>query len=101
MRPEEIGGLEKMACGGRNKGWAPESPSQTSQKHTMQRVEDYKGHTIVVDTHAQGRGYQWSYAIDGGHFTEGRERPLKSAELMLFEGLGEARAHVDRLEAQG
>ncbi len=63
----------------------------------MRHDEDYKGHQIVVDTIKRGKGYTWSYIIDGVRFRECRDRPLKSEQLMLRQALSQAKAEIDRM----
>ena len=59
--------------------------------------EEYKGRTITVDTYRRGKGWAWTYQIDGGPIRESRDRPLPSEELMLREAIGNAKAEIDRM----
>lgn len=61
------------------------------------REVEYRGHTITVESHPFGNGFQWSYQINGSHYTRSRERPIMNQELMLYEAVREAKAHVDLL----
>lgn len=54
-------------------------------------------HAISVSTTKLGRGYVWSYQIDGGNPPgQFADRP-QSEEMALREGIGEARSAVDRM----
>jgi hypothetical protein len=59
--------------------------------------EEYKGHSITVDTFKRGKGFGWSYQIDGGPIREGKDRPLYSERLMLQEAISEAKWEIDRM----
>jgi hypothetical protein len=59
--------------------------------------DEYKGHMITIDTIKRGRGYAWSYQIDGGPLRESRDRPLPSEEIMLKEAIDAAKAEIDRM----
>ena len=59
--------------------------------------EEYKGRVITVDVLKRGKGWTWSYQIDGGPLRESRDRPLPSQEIVLNEALGKAKAEIDRL----
>ena len=67
-----------------------------SRGRNMQQ-EEYKGRTITVDTHRIGKGWVWSYQIDGGPIRKSGDRPLDSEELVRKEAIGEAKAEVDRM----
>ena len=62
----------------------------------MHHQEEYRGHTITAETSRQGNGFAWSYQIDGGEMRESRDRPLRSERVALQEGVGEAKAEIDR-----
>jgi len=62
----------------------------------MQKQIEYKDKTIVVDTYKLDHGFQWSYQIDGGPPREGRDTPLPNEVLVLQEGIGAAKAEIDR-----
>ena len=59
--------------------------------------EEYKGRTITVDTLKRGKGWVWSYQIDGGTIHNCKDRPLRSEELMIKEAIGAAKAEIDRM----
>ena len=59
--------------------------------------EEYKGRIITADTLNRGKGWTWSYQIDGGPLREGSDRPLPNQELILSEAIGEAKAEIDRM----
>jgi hypothetical protein len=65
----------------------------------MRHEEEYKGHQIVVDTIKRGKGYAWSYVIDGERLREGQDRPLNNEQLMLDEAIREAKHEIDRMGA--
>jgi hypothetical protein len=62
----------------------------------MSHREEYKGHQITVDTYRLGKGFRWSYQIDGGDIRDCRDRPLRSEQAVLSEGISEAKAEIDR-----
>jgi hypothetical protein len=66
----------------------------------MAHYEEYRGHQIAVDTRKVGNGYLWSYQIGGGDSRDSRDRPLRNERLALAEGIREAKAEIDRLEAR-
>jgi hypothetical protein len=59
----------------------------------------YKGHTIVAETYPIGKGYIWSYQIDGGDMRESRDRPRRNESVVLGEAVDEAKAEIDRKES--
>ena len=59
--------------------------------------EKYKGRVIAVDVLKRGKGWTWSYQIDGGSLRQCRDRPLTSQEIVLSEALEEAKSEIDRL----
>ena len=59
--------------------------------------EEYRGHSITVDTVKRGKGYGWTYQIDGGDLRESRDRPLDE-QSMYMEALREAQAEIDRMD---
>lgn len=62
----------------------------------MDHHEEYKGHDISVSTRKVGRGYMWSYTVNGDYHEQHGDRP-QSEEMALREGLGEAKFRVDRM----
>ena len=58
---------------------------------------EYKGHHIEADTNAIGKGFSWSYTIDGANFSESQDRPLQSEPTMLREAIESAKRRVDAL----
>lgn len=65
----------------------------------MDAHETYKGHAIWAETFKEGKGWRWSYQIDGGPLRECRDRPLRNEQLMLEEAIGEAKHEIDRAES--
>lgn len=57
--------------------------------------EQYKGHAITVDTFKRGKGFGWSYQIDGGEPREIRERSLGHERIARGEALDRARSEID------
>ena len=64
----------------------------------MNKTLEYNGHTITVDAHQVARGWQWSYQIDGGPVRTGKDRPLRSEEVMRTEAIDIARIAIDNLK---
>jgi len=64
---------------------------------TMVEDFEYKGHHARVATHAVGRGFRWWLSIDGGPPINGEDRPLPSEELILAEGVAEAKLRIDKM----
>jgi len=62
----------------------------------MRQQMEHNGRQAVVETRKVGHGYLWSYVLDGHIYREGRDRPLRSEELALAEGLREAIADINR-----
>lgn len=61
---------------------------------------EHNGHNIDVSADQDRKGYwSWSYTIDGEHYTEMPDRPLKSETVILGEGIAAAIRHADRLSA--
>jgi hypothetical protein len=58
---------------------------------------EYKKKWVVVDTYSVGHGWLWTYQIDGGPPREERDRPLRNEELVLQNGVREAKAEIDRM----
>jgi hypothetical protein len=69
--------------------------SERTRRAQMSHREEYKGHQITVDTHSVGRGFRWSYQIDGGEIRDCKDRPLRSEQVVLSEGIPAARAEID------
>jgi hypothetical protein len=63
----------------------------------MDKTVEYKGHSIAAETHKRGRGYQWSYQIDGGPIRTGNDRPLRREAIVLAEAIDEAKAAIDSM----
>jgi hypothetical protein len=59
--------------------------------------EEYKGHQIAVDTRKVGKGYMWSYQIDGGDLREQYGDRPQSEDLALSEGISNAKFAVDQM----
>ena len=60
--------------------------------------EEYKGHTISVSTRKVGKGYMWSYVIDGHIYREQVGDRAQSEEMALHEGIGEAKFAIDHMK---
>ena len=65
----------------------------------MRHEERYKGRTIVAETSPLGKGYRWSYQIDGGDMRESGDRPLRNESVVLGEAVAEAKAEIDRMKS--
>ena len=63
----------------------------------MHHEEEYNGHLIAVSTFRLGQGFVWAYQIDGGPMRNGPDRPRRNEQLVLQEGIEEARWVVDRM----
>ncbi len=63
----------------------------------MTKTEEYKGHIIVADTRKVGRGWQWSYQIDGGPIHSGNDRPLPNEGIVLGEAISNAKFEIDQM----
>ena len=57
--------------------------------------EEYKGHTITVDTMRRSKGWSWNYQIDGDSIRSGGDRPLRNEELARKEAIGAAKRAID------
>jgi hypothetical protein len=66
----------------------------------MSETFQYKGHEVTVEVSKLGHGWSWSYVLDGTTLVECKDRPLRSADLMLAEGKEAAQHHIDRLAAR-
>lgn len=62
--------------------------------------EEYKGHLITVDTFKIGRGFGWSYQVDGGALRDSRDRTLGDEWLMLREAIDAAKREIDGVTPQ-
>lgn len=63
--------------------------------------EEYKGHSISVDTYEAGKGWRWDYQIDSGPIRECKDRPLRSENIMRQEALDAAKHEIDSGYAPG
>ncbi len=62
----------------------------------MRQEEQYKGYTICAETYPVGKGYGWTYQIDGGDLRESRDRPLRNERVAFAEAVREAKSEIDR-----
>lgn len=56
--------------------------------------EEYKGHSISVDTYEIGNGWRADYQIDDGPLRTGADRPLAEA-IVRIEALSRAKREID------
>lgn len=59
--------------------------------------EEYKGHSITVDTIKLGKGWTASYQIDSGEICRIGDRPLPSEEIVRSEAISKAKQTIDRM----
>jgi hypothetical protein len=67
------------------------------EDRNMHHHEEYKGHEFSVDTVQRGKGWSWTYQIDGGPLREGKDRPLPSEQLALQEAISNAKSAIDSM----
>ena len=65
---------------------------------TVEEQYEFNGHLIHVWIEDDERGrYKWTYTIDGGLYSDSRDRLLASKVAVLAEGKSVAEAHAARL----
>jgi len=63
----------------------------------MMHQEEYKGHTITVDTIKRGKGWAATYQIDGGEIRDCDGRPLHDEKIVQHGAIMEAKWVIDRM----